>query len=105
MKFSKAVLVFSVVCLAVSLRAQGMQRSIAITIDDLPVVAKNSDLKIRQKITSKLLSRIAKAGIPAIGFVNENKLYVDGKRVKAEVDLLRMWLDAGLELGNHTYSH
>ncbi|MCB1024752.1 MAG: polysaccharide deacetylase family protein, partial [Acidobacteria bacterium] len=73
--------------------------------DDLPVVAKNSDLKIRQKITSKLLSRIAKAGIPAIGFVNENKLYVDGKRVKAEVDLLRMWLDAGLELGNHTYSH
>ncbi len=29
----------------------------------------------------------------------------DGQPVPAEVALLRQWLDAGFELGNHTYSH
>ena len=75
------------------------------TIDDLPVVAKNSDLKIRQEITRKLLAHIIKAKVPAIGFVNERKLYADEKRAEAEIDLLRKWLDADLELGNHTFSH
>ncbi|HVH73104.1 MAG TPA: polysaccharide deacetylase family protein, partial [Candidatus Dormibacteraeota bacterium] len=41
---------------------------------------------------------------PAIGFVNEWKLQVAGER-DARVALLEAWLDAGLTLGNHTYSH
>lgn len=81
------------------------ERFIAVTIDDLPVVAKNSDLQIRQEITGKLLAHITKAKVPAIGFVNEGKLYKDGKLIQAEVDLLKQWINAGLELGNHTYSH
>lgn len=85
--------------------AQKPQRFIAVTIDDLPVVAKNSDLELRQEITRKILAHIKKAKIPAIGFVNEGKLYADEKLVEAEVDLLKAWLDAKLELGNHTYSH
>src|SRR5688572_28878702 len=85
--------------------AQTGQRTIAITIDDLPVVSTRRDLKNRQEITGKLLGHIKKAKIPAIGFVNENKLYANEKRDEAQVDLLRMWTDAGLELGNHTYSH
>ena len=85
--------------------AQKTQRFVAVTIDDLPVVAKNSDLKMRQEITRKLLAHIVKAKVPAVGFVNENKLYREEKLVEAEVDLLRAWLNAGLELGNHTYSH
>jgi hypothetical protein len=42
--------------------------------------------------------------IPAIGFVNEQKL---GEPLPNpdDVALLGTWLDAGLELGNHTYSH
>lgn len=80
-------------------------RTVAVTIDDLPVVSTRTDLKNRREITSKLLSHITKANVPAIGFVNENKLYVGDKREEAKIDLLRMWLDAGLELGNHTYSH
>ena len=84
---------------------QMAKRTIAVTIDDLPVVSTRRDLKNRQEITKKLLAHIKHAKVPAIGFVNENKLYRDGVRVEAEVDLLRMWLDAGLELGNHTYSH
>ena len=85
--------------------AQSVPRTIAITIDDLPVVSTRRDLKNRQEITRKLLGHIKKAKIPAIGFVNENKLYTNGQRDEQQVDLLRMWVDAGLELGNHTYSH
>jgi peptidoglycan/xylan/chitin deacetylase (PgdA/CDA1 family) len=88
---------------AVSILAQ--DRQIAVTIDDLPVVSPRRDLKTRQEITNKLLKHIKKAKVPAIGFVNENKLYKDDKRDEPQVDLLRMWLDNGLELGNHTFSH
>lgn len=87
------------------INAQKPQRFIAVTIDDLPVVVKNGNLKTRQEITRKLLAHITKAKIPAIGFVNERKLYSGEKRAEAEIDLLRKWLDADLELGNHTFSH
>jgi len=80
-------------------------RRVAITIDDLPVVSTRNDLENRREITRKLLEHIKKARIPAIGFVNENKLYAGDQRAEPQVDLLRMWLDAALELGNHTYSH
>src|SRR5215203_2561364 len=85
--------------------SQLQTRTIAFTIDDLPVVSTRRDLKNRQEITKKLLAHIRKAKIPAIGFVNENKLYTNEKRDELQIDLLRMWLEAGLELGNHTYSH
>ncbi len=80
-------------------------RQIAVTIDDLPVVSPRRDIKTRQEITKNLLNHIKKTKIPAIGFVNENKLYKDEKRDEQQVDLLRMWLNNGLELGNHTFSH
>jgi peptidoglycan/xylan/chitin deacetylase (PgdA/CDA1 family) len=85
--------------------AQKPQRFVAVTIDDLPVVSTRKDLPTRREITRKLLNHITKTRVPAIGFVNENKLYADGKRDETQVDLLRQWLDAGLELGNHTFSH
>jgi peptidoglycan/xylan/chitin deacetylase (PgdA/CDA1 family) len=90
---------------ALTISAQKQQRFIAVTIDDLPVVVKNSDLKKRQEITRKLLGHLKSKKIPAVGFVNENKLYREEKLVAEEVELLTMWLDAGLELGNHTFSH
>lgn len=85
--------------------AQPPNRTVAVTIDDLPVVSTRRDLKNRQEITRKLVGHLKKAKIPAIGFVNENKLYDGEKRDEKQIDLLRMWLDAGLELGNHTFSH
>lgn len=105
MKFSK--LLFTVVFLfsSVALQAQKSQRFIAVTIDDLPVVSTRPDLKNRQEITKKLLNHITKAKVPAIGFVNEIKLYNGDKRDEAQIDLLRLWLNANLELGNHTFSH
>ena len=85
--------------------AQTPSRSVAITIDDLPVVSTRRDIANRRKITKKILGHIKKADVPVIGFVNENKLYDGDKRDQEQIDLLKMWLNAGLELGNHTYSH
>lgn len=81
------------------------KRFIAFTIDDLPVVSTRKDINNRREITKKILGHIKKAKIPAIGFVNEGKLYSNGKLDDAQVDLLRQWAGAGLELGNHSYSH
>jgi peptidoglycan/xylan/chitin deacetylase (PgdA/CDA1 family) len=39
-----------------------------------------------------------------VGFVNERKLYKFGE-VDERIKALRMWLDYGFELGNHTFSH
>jgi peptidoglycan/xylan/chitin deacetylase (PgdA/CDA1 family) len=81
-------------------------REIAITFDDLPIAGVLShDLASSRTITSKLLTAITAHRIPAVGFVNEGKLRRDGGVDAKRVDLLRMWLDAGLELGNHTYAH
>jgi peptidoglycan/xylan/chitin deacetylase (PgdA/CDA1 family) len=97
---------FFVFCFLFSAQAQNKtQRFIAVTIDDLPVVSTRRDLKTRQEITKKLLNHITKAKVPAVGFVNENKLYAGDKRDEAQIDLLRSWLAANLELGNHTFSH
>jgi len=88
-----------------SIKAQKSERFIAVTIDDLPVVSPRTDLKTRREITKNLLAKVTKAKVPAIGFVNEAKLYTAEKRDEAQVDLLRSWLSANLELGNHTFSH
>jgi len=96
-----SILLFSAVLACSQLR----QRTVAITIDDLPVVSTRRDIENRREITKKLLAHIKKAKVPAIGFVNENKLYAGDQRDEKQIDLLRMWLDSGLELGNHTYSH
>lgn len=101
----RGVLFTIILAVPVFALAQTANRTIAITIDDLPVVSTRRDLKNRQEITKKLLGHIKKAKVPAIGFVNENKLYEGDKRDELQIDLLRMWLDAGLELGNHTFSH
>jgi peptidoglycan/xylan/chitin deacetylase (PgdA/CDA1 family) len=55
--------------------------------------------------TQKLLGTIKKYNIPAIGFVNEYKLYVNEVLDSARLKALQLWVDAKLELGNHTFSH
>lgn len=81
-------------------------RRMAITIDDLPVAPPNRhDLDQQRRITSKLLEVLATHRVPAIGFVNELKLEVDGVVDPGRVALLGQWLDRGFELGNHGHSH
>jgi peptidoglycan/xylan/chitin deacetylase (PgdA/CDA1 family) len=78
----------------------------AITVDDLPtasVVQHTPESAAR--LTTALLTALKRHRIPAIGFVNEGKLHVDGAVDPRRVALLQQWIDAGFELGNHTYSH
>ena len=56
-------------------------------------------------MTAKLVAEITAAGAPATGFVNERKLYDVAGQVDEHIDVLRIWTEAGLELGNHTFSH
>ncbi len=79
-----------------------VSRSVAITFDDLP--ATHGDYETMSDTTKRLLQSITSNKAPAVGFVNEQKLYRPGEMDK-RVTLLQMWLDAGLELGNHTFSH
>ena len=84
------------------------ERRVAVTIDDLPGAPGSvvgGDLAAFQAMTPKLLAALKASGTPAIGFVNEGKLAPNGEREAARVALLEAWLDAGMDLGNHTYSH
>jgi len=92
--------------LAAAATGQGVSRpaarEVAVTFDDLP--APYGDLEDMRRVTSKLLESLGRNRVPTIGFVNEAKLYRRGE-TDARTDLLRAWLDAGFELGNHTFSH
>jgi peptidoglycan/xylan/chitin deacetylase (PgdA/CDA1 family) len=80
-------------------------RQVAITIDDLPAGAANTmSAAAILEMTTKLLTTLRDQKVPAVGFVNEKKLYKFGE-VDDRIKALRMWLDYGFELGNHTYSH
>jgi peptidoglycan/xylan/chitin deacetylase (PgdA/CDA1 family) len=81
-------------------------RSVAITFDDLPALAQGDrSVATYERITDGLLRALAEHRVPAIGFVNEDKLLTDGRVDPRRVAMLRRWVDAGLELGNHSYSH
>ncbi|MDP4175468.1 MAG: polysaccharide deacetylase family protein [Bacteroidota bacterium] len=81
------------------------KKELAITFDDLPAVVVTSDINALKTNTQNLLSALIKHKVPAIGFVNECKLYDDSTYIQPRADLLRMWLEAGMLLGNHTFSH
>lgn len=81
------------------------QRSIAITIDDLPAGAANSMTASEiLEMTMKLLNTLRDQKVPAVGFVNEQKLYKTGE-VDDRIKALNLWLDNGFDLGNHTFAH
>lgn len=81
-------------------------RRIALTIDDLPWAR----LDVREPAGldawhATLIASLRATGVPVVGFVNEGKLEKDGVVQGARIAMLRDWLDAGIELGNHTWGH
>ncbi len=106
----KPYFLFAVLVGALVAYAQNVSpRTIALTFDDLPFAVPGNDqasgkLADVQRANARILKVLAAHHAPAIGFVNEIKLNVDGER-DARAAVLQQWLQAGMDLGNHTYSH
>src|SRR5262245_62310974 len=85
--------------------ATATAREVVITIDDLPRGGDSAerDLAAVHAMTAKLLTPFRTERIPVIGFVNEGRNVDFGPDGLREV--LELWLDAGADLGNHSYSH
>lgn len=81
----------------------GQLREIAITIDDLPLVASRMDTPGNQQRATERFTRIIEAltehSVPATGFV------IAGAISKGQWAFLEKFHDAGFTLGNHTFSH
>ena len=78
-------------------------RAVALTFDDLPDGIAH-DVATMKRNTTQLLRVLKLHRAPAIGFVNEINLHVRGESV-ARIQLLKQWVDSGMALGNHTFSH
>src|SRR5262249_2871770 len=81
-------------------------RAMAVTIDDLPYVntAYPVWLPNAKRVTTGILRELRAHNVPAVGFVNEDKVSAGGE-INVRTPVLRQWADAGIILGNHTYSH
>jgi len=101
-----AALLLPAAALAAPAGTVSAPRAVAVTFDDLPIASsRGRESEALESLTIRLLSVVEREAIPAVGFVNGNKLRRNGKIDEERVGLLRRWLDLGLELGNHTYSH
>jgi peptidoglycan/xylan/chitin deacetylase (PgdA/CDA1 family) len=81
------------------------RREVAVTFISLPYARSWPDDSVTvEKTTRRLLETIKSNGIPAVGFVGERAIFKEGEK-EPQTAPLRMWLDAGLELGNQTFSH
>ena len=104
---NKKVMLYLTFSISVIVSSYGQKKQVCFSIDDLPTVAYGiTDTVFQKALTDKLISSFTTHKIPAIGFVNEIKLY-DGNNtaISFQIQLLNAWVDGGLELGNHTFSH
>ena len=82
-------------------------RRVAVTFDDLPataVVGGDCHEQALLDLTNRLLELIGEHEVPATGLVTESRV-CDDLREDLLPRLLSMWLDAGHDLGNHSFSH
>jgi peptidoglycan/xylan/chitin deacetylase (PgdA/CDA1 family) len=107
----RVVFVLLLILLApVAVRCEPPARTLAITIDDLPYIpgagqaTAAGSLADARRATEAILGALTRHKAPAVGFVNEVRLQVPGER-DARVELLKRWVNAGMVLGNHTFSH
>jgi len=76
---------------------------IALTFDDLPALTILKDQAYVDYLNVMILRGLKRHHFPATAFVNEGKL--DELQRDRQIANLQRWLDAGMDLGNHTYSH
>jgi peptidoglycan-N-acetylglucosamine deacetylase len=86
------------------IRAAGADREVAITIDDLPRGGDGGGRTYAEirGMTERLLAPLHQQKIPVTGFVHPGRTELAAPDLRRILDL---WLDAGADLGNHTWSH
>jgi peptidoglycan/xylan/chitin deacetylase (PgdA/CDA1 family) len=101
----KLLIIILLLSVSVSAQTNKPSRRMAVTFDDLPYVAVEQDgLPSAQRATKKILRGLQTHRVPVVAFVNEGKLQVVGEE-EGRIALLQQWVDAGMILGNHTFSH
>ena len=106
MKYIRLVIFLLLISVPAFTQSKLPVRKMVVTIDDLPYIyiGDGAALPHAQKGTTNILSTLRKYHVPATAFVNEGHLAPAAER-EARIDLLRQWVNAGMVLGNHTYSH
>lgn len=98
--------ILAVFCSLLLLNALSQEKQMCITVDDLPLVRYGiKKINHEQEITEGLIAAFKKHNVPAIGYVNENKVRPNEGLDSSRVQLLERWMEEGYELGNHTFSH
>jgi peptidoglycan/xylan/chitin deacetylase (PgdA/CDA1 family) len=93
----------SICLMAAAASARAEAGKVALTFDDLPGLSNFTDQPYVNYLNLMLLRGLKRHRLPATGFVNEGKLdEIDRAQQTAN---LKRWLDAGMDLGNHTFSH
>lgn len=94
--------------LATCLPMFAQQKTVAVTVDDLPYVSGNdreltpADSALAKAVNRRLLAAFKKHHASVTGFVIEKHVEEIGP---AGRNILKQWITNGLDLGNHTYSH
>lgn len=87
--------------------AAAQQRAVAVTFDDLPYQAADEalcDPQAAMALTTGFVDMLRPLETHATAFINEGKV-CEAQRATLLPRVLDVWLDAGLDLGNHTFSH
>jgi peptidoglycan/xylan/chitin deacetylase (PgdA/CDA1 family) len=91
------------ICLGAASSVPAFAGTVALTFDDLPVFGTVYTPAQGEDVTTRLLGGLKRNHLHAIGFVNEIQL--DNNYRESRIAILTQWLDAGMDLGNHSYSH
>lgn len=99
----------SFLLLFMPLAVTAQNRTVAITIDDLPyasgedtIKSPSENAKPAKSVNCTILTALQKHHASATGFVIESHV---GQLGSSGAEILKLWISKGFDLGNHTYSH
>lgn len=86
--------------LAVPAARAAERPKVALTFDDLPAHGAMAPGRTRSQMTKEIVAALRAGNATAFGFINAKTMDSADHE-----DVLRVWREAGLPLGNHAYSH
>jgi len=95
-----AAAIATVLALLAGPAAAGPRHKVALTFDDLPMHGALAPGRTRSQMTKEIVAALRAGRATAFGFINAKT--IEGADSE---DVLRVWREAGLPLGNHAFSH